>query len=44
MTVPSVLFTYGPVPVDEAENVKLKETEIGMIPEHWDFSHLEDVQ
>jgi len=29
------LFTYGPVPVDEAENVELKETEIGPLPEEW---------
>ena len=29
------LFTYGPVPVDEAERVPLKETEIGSVPEHW---------
>jgi len=30
------LFTYGPVPLNEIENVKLKETEIGQIPEHWE--------
>ena len=30
------LFTYGPVPVEEADKVKLKETEIGMIPEEWE--------
>lgn len=30
------LFTYGPVPVKEAEKVKLKETEIGMVPEEWE--------
>jgi len=29
------LFTYGPVLIEEAEKVKLKETEIGMIPEDW---------
>lgn len=29
------LFTYGPVPPEEAERVKLKETEIGMMPEDW---------
>ncbi len=29
------LFTYGPVPIDEAERVPLKETEIGLVPEHW---------
>jgi type I restriction enzyme S subunit len=28
------LFTYGPVPVAEAEKVPLKETEIGPVPEH----------
>jgi len=34
------LFTYGPVPVDEAENVELKETEIGEIPAEWELSTL----
>lgn len=29
------LFTYGPVSSGEAENVLLKETEIGLIPEGW---------
>jgi len=29
------LFTYGPVPVGDAANVRLKETEIGMVPEGW---------
>lgn len=29
------LFTYGPVPVDQADQVKLKETEIGEVPEKW---------
>jgi len=29
------LFTYGPVPVEQADQVPLKETEIGPIPEHW---------
>ena len=29
------LFTYGPVPMSEAENVPLKETGIGPVPEHW---------
>jgi type I restriction enzyme S subunit len=27
------LFTYGPVPVDQADQVRLKETEIGPVPE-----------
>jgi len=34
------LFTYGPVPVGEAENVILKETEIGLIPEEWKIVRL----
>ncbi|MDD5645665.1 MAG: restriction endonuclease subunit S [Candidatus Bipolaricaulis sp.] len=29
------LFTYGPVPVDQADRVALKETEIGAIPTRW---------
>ncbi|MBI4334127.1 MAG: restriction endonuclease subunit S [Chloroflexi bacterium] len=29
------LFTYGPVPVAEAERVPLKQTEVGPIPLHW---------
>jgi len=29
------LFTYGPVPVDQADRVDLKETEIGAIPTRW---------
>ncbi len=37
------LFTYGPVPVEEAEDVPLKETEIGMVPEEWDIVRLGDV-
>ncbi len=37
------LFTYGPVPVDEAEQVPLRETEIGPVPEHWRVTKLEKV-
>ena len=37
------LFTYGPVPVAEAEKVPLKETEIGLIPEHWEVARLGDI-
>ncbi len=37
------LFTYGPVPVQEAERVPLKETEIGPVPEHWEVVRLGDV-
>jgi type I restriction enzyme S subunit len=29
------LFTYGPVPFDQADKVELKETEIGPVPNHW---------
>ncbi len=36
------LFTYGPVPVAEAEKVPLKETEIGPVPEHWEVKSLID--
>jgi len=36
------LFTYGPVPFAEAEKVPLKETEIGLVPEHWDVVRLGD--
>lgn len=34
------LFTYGFVPVEEAERVSLKETEIGLVPEHWEVTAL----
>ncbi len=37
------LFTYGYVPVDEIDKVRLKETEIGLIPEHWNVVRLGDV-
>ncbi|MCR4428257.1 MAG: restriction endonuclease subunit S [Caldiserica bacterium] len=37
------LFTYGPVPIKEAERVTLKETEIGLIPEHWQVVKLGEV-
>lgn len=37
------LFTYGPVSVEEAENVVLKETEIGLMPEEWKVVRLGDV-
>lgn len=36
------LFTYGPVPFDQADQVALKETEIGMVPEHWDIKQFGD--
>lgn len=34
------LFTYGPVPVEEAGRVPLKETEIGPLPAHWQVVRL----
>jgi type I restriction enzyme S subunit len=37
------LFTYGPVPMDEAERVPLKESGIGPVPEHWEVVKLGDV-
>jgi type I restriction enzyme S subunit len=37
------LFTYGLVPVAEAEQVPLKETEIGLVPEHWEVVTLGEV-
>jgi len=37
------LFTYGAVAVDEIEKVKLKESEIGLIPEHWEVVKLGEV-
>ena len=36
------LFTYGPVSPQEAENVPLKETEIGPVPEDWEVVRLGD--
>lgn len=37
------LFTYGPVPIDQAEEIELKETEIGEVPEEWPETSLVDV-
>ena len=37
------LFTYGPVPLQAAERVPLKETEIGPVPEHWQVVRLGDI-
>jgi len=37
------LFTYGPIPVSEVDQVPLKETEIGAMPESWKVAHLGDV-
>jgi len=37
------LFTYGPVPPAQAEQVQLKETEIGPVPERWEVVRLGEV-
>lgn len=37
------LFTYGPVPVDQAERVELKETDVGTIPKSWDAKRVGEV-
>jgi type I restriction enzyme S subunit len=37
------LFTYGPVPFDQANNVELKETEIGPLPHDWEVVNLDSV-
>ncbi len=37
------LFTYGPVPVDEAEQVPLKNTEIGLMPASWSLARIDDL-
>ena len=37
------LFTYGPVSPEQAGNVTLKETEIGMIPEDWEVVKLKEL-
>jgi len=37
------LFTYGPVPVDQTDQVPLKDTEIGPIPKHWQVVRLGEV-
>lgn len=36
------LFTYGPVPPEEAERVALNETEIGPVPVDWEIKQFED--
>jgi len=35
LTLMHCLFTYGPVTVEQAGQVPLKETEIGLMPAHW---------
>lgn len=37
------LFTYGPVPFDQADKVELKETEDGEVPQSWEVKRLGDI-
>jgi type I restriction enzyme S subunit len=37
------LFTHGPIPPPDADQVDLKDTEIGSIPVHWEITRLGDV-
>jgi type I restriction enzyme S subunit len=37
------LFTYGPVPIDQAEKVELQNTATGPIPAHWNARRLGDL-
>jgi len=34
------LFTYGPVPIDQADQVPLKETEVGLLPGNWSTAEI----
>jgi type I restriction enzyme S subunit len=37
------LFTYGPVPIADRDSVRLKETDIGFIPEDWEIKKVSDL-
>ena len=37
------LFTYGPVPVDQADKIELKKTEFGEVPKKWDVISIKDL-
>jgi type I restriction enzyme, S subunit len=37
------LFTYGPVPIHEADRVPLKETEVGAVPQDWEVVSIKDL-
>jgi type I restriction enzyme, S subunit len=37
------LFTFGAVSIEEIDKVKLKDTEIGLMPENWNTLKVEDV-
>ena len=36
------LFTYGPVPFDQADKVELKDTDYGAVPDVWQTSPLSE--
>jgi type I restriction enzyme, S subunit len=36
------LFTYGPIPVDQAELVEMKDTDFGCVPKRWPIMPLSD--
>lgn len=37
------LFTYGPIPVNQVDQVPMQETEIGLLPAHWRVVQLGEV-
>jgi len=37
------LFTYGPVAIEKRSSIHLQETEIGVVPAHWQMAELGDV-
>lgn len=37
------LFTYGFVPIDQADGIELKETEVGILPSSWQVSRISDL-
>lgn len=42
-SIMNYLFTYGPVNVNEAKNISLQETEIGMMHEGWKILPIKDI-
>jgi len=37
------LFTYGAVPIDQTHKIRLKDTQLGPLPEGWDVARLGDL-
>ena len=37
------LFTYGPVPVDQTDQVELEETDVGQVPLNWEIQKLDEI-